>query len=141
MRYGDNAVFNLKEFIMNVQTTKTTDDLMVNAELARAIGGKKAQIHLFAGKNGYRIRMLSRDGKWRTVNWHRKFFNHSVEKALGCEITREDDNSFRARVPGSRVSVLADSRELAVALVAAKVAPPSGLRVFFHRSEAQAAAA
>lgn len=61
MRYGDNAVFNLKEFIMNVQTTKTTDDLMVNAELARAIGGKKAQIHLFAGKNGYRIRMLSRD--------------------------------------------------------------------------------
>lgn len=119
---------------MNVQTTKTTDDLMVNAELARAIGGKKAQIHLFAGKNGYRIRMLSRDGKWRTVNWHRKFFNHSVEKALGCEITREDNNSFRARVPGSRVSVLADSRELAVALVAAKgssswpprVLPPLG---------------
>ncbi|ASD50533.1 hypothetical protein FDI24_gp252 [Acidovorax phage ACP17] len=113
---------------MNTANIQSVDAFALNLQLAQAVGGQKAQIHVITGKHGNRVRLLTPKGKWRMVNFHNPTFSRQLEKALDCKID-EDNGTFRAKLPNARVGVKADNRRLAVALAALKVPSPKGLAI------------
>ena len=108
---------------MHAATVEKTDDLILNSELAHVFGDE-GEVHLFKGRNGYRVRLLSKSGTWRMVNWRNPELADELTKKFNIKVWKDEGNSFRAKADGVRVSAVADDSRLAIALAALKV--PTG---------------
>ncbi len=108
---------------MHVSKVETTDDLILNSELAHVIAGE-GEVHLFKGRQGYRVRLLSKSGTWRMVNWRNPDIADDLAKRFNIRVRKDEGDSFRAKADGVRVSAVADDQRLAIALAALKV--PTG---------------
>lgn len=115
---------------MKVFTAAEADDLEINVALAKAIRGKNAQVHMFEGRHGMRVRVLTKSGAWRMVNWRAGWFNKFLRQATGCEIV-EDGGKFRVKMRGAR-EVVADDEKLAVAMAAIYGSKPRGFGAAFN---------
>lgn len=112
---------------MKVHTANKVDDVTLNVALAKAVRGENAQIHVFEGRNGMRVRVLTKTGAWRMVNWKAGWFSDFLKRATKCEIV-EEDGQFRAKLRGAEAAV-ADDAKLAVAMAAVNMAKPRGFRL------------
>ena len=113
---------------MHTVTTKSTDDLVLNAEIGKLLGDQ-GQIHVFSGANGYKVRVL-KDGQWKIVNWRSPDIAAALKEKFGIEVWKDDSGNFRAKSPNARVSAVADNSRLALALAALKAptgSMPAGL--------------